>query len=171
MTMKPSALVPAAGAAALLAACAGVPSPLLQPTGETLVTTLSARGVQIYACRGEAGAAPAWTFVAPEAELFDTQGRVAGSHGAGPFWQANDGSRITGSVKARTGAPRAGAIPWLLLATRPGNVTTGVFSDVSSVQRLNTEGGVAPAAPCTAAELGRVVRVPYSADYSFYSSR
>ena len=122
--------------------------------------TLAARGVQIYECR-----AGAWAFVAPEAELFDADGRSAGTHGAGPFWQARDGSRIVGAVKRRAEAPQSGAIPWLLLVAH-GRGGSGLFGEVSSIQRVNTRGGNAPAGTC--ASPGHVLRVPYTADYRFF---
>lgn len=47
----------------------------------------------------------------------------------------------------------------------------GAFSRVTSVQRVNTVGGVAPApAACTQATLGRSARVAYSADYVLFAS-
>ncbi len=160
-------------AAALAVACATPPAPIpanLQPAGETAAFTLFARGVQIYECRaGTAGAAPAWAFVAPEAELFERGGGgpVVGTHGEGPFWRAADGSQIVGRVAARADAPAAGAIPWLLLSTLP-STNPGRMAPVSSVQRINTVGGVAPAGGCSAAEVGKRARVPYTSDYVFF---
>ena len=163
-----------AGAAPLLlAACAqipaAVPAPLVPP-GEVPLTHVAARGVQVYECRNAPTAAPAWTFVAPEADLIDARGMVIGRHGAGPYWQMLDGSRIVGSVKARADAPRAGAIPWLLLGTR-NDGRPGRWSQVTSVQRLNTAGGVAPASGCDDASIGRTARVPYTAEYVLFVPR
>jgi hypothetical protein len=42
---------------------------------------------------------------------------------------------------------------------------------VSSVQRINTKGGKAPASGCDAARAGQEVRVPYSADYRFFAPK
>jgi hypothetical protein len=135
-----------------------------------LVATLAARGVQVYECR--AGQGPgvhaAWAFVAPEAELLDAEGRVVGHHGAGPSWQAGDGSRVDGLVQARAEVP--GAIPWLLLTATAGGAP-GRFSGVSHVQRVDTHGGLPPVAPCTKASLGRTERVPYTAVYHFLTRR
>jgi len=161
----------------LLAACSvpqvetTVPSALV-PAGEQRVDRVAATGVQIYQCRATPGsaAAPGWVFVAPEAELFDTQGRVAGKHYAGPHWEALDGSKIVGTVKAREDAPQAGAIPWLLLSTRSVG-DAGRFAKVTSVQRVNTSGGVAPAQGCDSNRIGATERVPYTADYVMYSVR
>ena len=131
--------------------------------GETVALIAPAKGVQIYECRnGE------WAFVAPAADLFDTNGKKIGRHYAGPQWEAEDGSRIVGKVKAHADAPAEGAIAWLLLdAQSVGG--KGVFSAVSSVRRVHTVGGVAPRAHCSAAEAGQLVRVPYTADYYFFT--
>ena len=83
----------------LLAACAGepplaVPDKLKPDAGESLAMIVAAKGVQIYECRAgkDAVAGYEWVFVAPEAALFDARGNPIGRHGAGPQWQANDGS-------------------------------------------------------------------------------
>ncbi|HEU0200224.1 MAG TPA: DUF3455 domain-containing protein [Burkholderiaceae bacterium] len=167
----------AAGAAALLAACAAparveVPATLAPAANEVHALTVAARGVQIYECRAKAGTTTeaAWVFVAPEAELFDARGRAVGRHGAGPHWQASDGSRVEGTLKARAAAPAADAVPWLLLSTRDTG-SKGAFSGVTSIQRVNTVGGTAPANACSVATAGATARVPYTADYYFFSAR
>jgi hypothetical protein len=62
-------------------------------------------------------------------------------------------------------APKPGAIPELLLKST-ANRGTGLFGSVDFIQRLNTEGGVAPAGSCAD---GTQTAVPYSADYRFYA--
>jgi len=134
------------------------------------VERVSARGVQVYECRNAgSGAAPGWVFVAPEAVLYDARGDEVGKHDAGPHWAAADGSRIVGQVQARTEAPVGGAIPWLLLQARSVG-TEGRFADVTSVQRVNTLGGSAPARGCDTASVGATARVPYTADYVLFAS-
>jgi hypothetical protein len=165
-TTLPHAL--SASCLALLAACASSPPepPVpanLVPAGEKPLLRVGARGVQIYECR-----AAEWVFVAPEAELQTADGQSAGKHYAGPRWEATDGSKIIGSVKARADAPRVGAIPWLLLTTKSDG-GDGRFAKVTSVQRINTVGGVAPTKPCTPALLGTSERVPYTADYVLFT--
>lgn len=151
---------------------ADMPDALKPSADEVLVMVIAARGVQIYECRPKKDAATKheWAFVAPEADLFDERGRPVGRHGAGPYWEANDGSRIVGTVKARADAPVAGAIPWLLLDTRRTG-TEGLFSRVTGIQRVNTSGGVAPAAGCTRQTAGAVARVYYTADYNLLAGR
>jgi hypothetical protein len=164
-----------AGAALLTAACASsplvVPEVLRPATTEMLGTTVGARGVQIYECRARKdGGGYEWAFVAPDADLLDAQGRAIGRHGAGPYWQSADGSRVVGTVKARADAPESSAIPWLLLSTKSSG-PAGAFSNVSSIQRVNTVGGVAPATPCTAQFAGTPARVPYTAEYRLFTAR
>jgi hypothetical protein len=170
-TLLATALAVAATAAVV--ASAAPPSPdipaALEPAArEALADTLSAKGVQIYECRAESTSGPAWKFIAPEADLFDTDGEQIGLHGAGPFWQAVDGSRIVGQVKARTEAPTRGALPWLLLITQSTGAA-GRFSTVTSIQRIDTVGGLAPAEPCTAELIGVRTRTPYTAIYRLFS--
>ncbi|HVO90609.1 MAG TPA: DUF3455 domain-containing protein [Casimicrobiaceae bacterium] len=139
---------------------------------ESVAMKLAAKGVQIYECRASVDGAGthAWVLVGPEAELFDADGLRVGRHYAGPQWEAADGSRIAGTVRARADAPRSDAIPWLLLAaTSVGG--EGVFSKVTSVQRVNTVGGVAPQTGCSAASVGTLARVPYTATYNFLAMR
>lgn len=106
---------------------------------------------------------------APEADLFDAQGKRIGRHYGGPTWEEIDGSKVIGEVKGREPSPDANAIPWLLLVARKheGN---GVFSRISSIQRLETVGGKAPAGERDRSKLGTELRVPYTAVYYFYTS-
>ena len=46
----------------------------------------------------------------------------------------------------------------------------GAMQGVAYIQRLNTKGGVAPSAACTAANKGQRQQVVYEADYVFYGS-
>lgn len=162
------------GAAVLSAACAttelAMPDTLRPAATEVLSTTVGARGVQIYECRARQDGGYEWAFVAPDADLLDAQGRAIGHHGAGPYWQSVDGSRVVGTVKARADAPSPGAIPWLLLSTKSSG-PAGAFSNVTSIQRVNTVGGVAPATPCTVQFAGTPARVPYTADYRLFTAR
>ena len=121
-----------------------VPDKLKPPENESLAMIVPAKGVQIYECRAKKDQAGSydWAFVAPEADLFDTSGRKIGRHYAGPHWESTDGSKIAGTVKASTDAPQADAIPWLLLVTKSVGAQ-GSFSKITSIQRVNTVGGVA----------------------------
>ena len=163
----------------LMAACASaqpptstvqVPDKLRPGTNESLAMIVSARGVQIYECRARTDQVGeyAWAFVAPEADLFDARGNRTGRHYAGPHWEANDGSKIVGTVKERVDV--ADAIPWLLLSAKSVG-SEGAFSKVTSIQRVNTAGGVAPKTGCSQATAGAPARINYTADYYFFTAR
>jgi hypothetical protein len=152
------------------ACSAATPPKLAAPAGNDLAFELLANGVQIYSCVSPGGASggPAWALQAPEATLTDQLGRRAGTHRAGPTWEALDGSSVVGAkVEAATSDPAA--VPWLLLraASHEGR---GLMADITFVQRIQTSGGVAPSEGCSAATVGAVARVPYRAVYCFYRS-
>ena len=146
------------------------PPPQLQPPPtEQLLLQVHAKGDQIYTCKGDA-AQFAWTLKAPDAQLFDKDGKPFGKHFAGPSWEAPDGSRVTGKAVANAPSPDADSIPWLLVNI-VGHEGAGVLSRATAVQRLNTRGGKAPATGCDASHGGQEVRVAYSADYLFYARK
>ena len=159
------ALAGGTGASALAQTAA--PANLHFPAGERPLLTLKAKGVQIYECKANAQdpAKREWTFVAPEAQLVDARGKPFGKHFAGPTWLANDGSKVVGEVRARADASDAKAIPLLLLAAK-STEGSGTFAKVKSIQRLDTIGGKPPAR-CSKSELGKTLRVRYSATYVF----
>ncbi|HTT10972.1 MAG TPA: DUF3455 domain-containing protein [Burkholderiaceae bacterium] len=164
-------------AAAVLAACAStpkltapdVPPALRTPAGQTVFLEALATGVQIYECapKKEQADQYEWAFRAPEATLVDRGSKRLGRHYGGPTWESIDGSKVVGEVKGRDPGPDPAAIPWLLLAAKStsGN---GVFTPTASIQRVRTTGGIAPAQPCGAENVGRMARVPYTASYYFY---
>ena len=88
--------------------------------------------------------------------------------GLGPLetLESIDGSRITGTQLAVAPAG-SGNIPLQLVKADPA-MGMGAMQGVSHVQRVNTRGGVAPAAPCGAANLGAKQVVQYTADYVFW---
>ena len=164
----------------LAAGCAGtdsdttvtVPDKLKPGANESLVMIVPAKGVQIYECRARKDPAGGyeWAFVAPEADLFDQRGNRIGRHYAGPHWESSDGSKIVAAVKERSDAPSADAIPWLLLTSKPAG-GQGSFSKVTSIQRVNTVGGIAPKTPCSQSTVGTPARIAYTADYYFFAPR
>ncbi|MET0341211.1 MAG: DUF3455 domain-containing protein [Polyangiales bacterium] len=142
-----------------------VPDALAAPAGHVLAFTLGARGDQVYAC-GASGDGFAWTFVEPEATLFEGDGCRAGEHYAGPTWEARDGSTVV-AAKAAEARVDARAIPWLLLKTT-SNGGDGRMAKVTYVQRIATEGGLAPSSACDAKHVGARRGVPYRATYTFF---
>ena len=68
--------------------------------------------------------------------------------------------------------PNTGAISCLLLqsiGSLKGPTGGKVMTNTTYIQRLNTSGGIAPAAGCSvASEVGKQTLVPYTADYYFF---
>jgi len=146
-----------------------VPPQLQPPAGEQLLVQVHAKGDQVYVCK-EGATEFAWSLKAPDAQLFDKDGNPFGKHFAGPSWEAKDGSRVTGKAAANVPSPDADSIPWLLvnIVSHEGS---GVLSRATSIQRINTKGGKAPASGCDSVHAGQEVRAAYSADYLFYAPK
>ncbi|HEX4557514.1 MAG TPA: DUF3455 domain-containing protein [Xanthobacteraceae bacterium] len=138
----------------------------LKPAGMSVYLEVPATGVQIYTCGKNDAGSWTWTFKAPEAALFDTAKKQIGKHYAGPSWEALSGGKVVGAVKASAPAPKAGAIPWLLLDIKSSE-GSGVFNQAKGILRVSTEGGVAPGQGCDEANAGKEARVPYTATYLF----
>jgi hypothetical protein len=101
----------------------------------------AAEGAQIYECKADAGGKLAWQFREPIASLI-MDGKTVGRHFAGPGWELADGSFVRGKVAGRAPEATAKDIPLLKLevASQRG---AGQFTGASTIQRINTKGGVA----------------------------
>ena len=157
------AAIAAVFASAALVASAQVPDAIKAPAGKVAMT-LKGTGVLNYECKTADGKT-AWGFV-PDAKLTDKAGKEVGKYYGGPTWELNDGSKITGKQLA-TAPAAAGAIPLQLVETTPAT-GKGALEGVVYIQRVNTNGGVAPADVCDASKVGTKKPVGYSADYVFY---
>jgi hypothetical protein len=140
-----------------------IPAALTPAADQVLAFHLNAIGVQKYTCT-----AGAWVFVAPDAQLYnDHSAHSVGHHYAGPTWEYQDGSTVVAAKVAAASVDPA-SIPWLLLTAKSHNAIDGRMTDVSSIQRLETHGGNAPAGGCAD---GATLDVPYTATYFFYRTR
>ena len=130
--------------------------------GETVIAIIHAQGAQIYECKADPAGKLAWQFREPIATLM-IDGKTVGRHYAGPSWELTDGSAVTGKVAGRADGATARDIPLLKLevVSRRGS---GRLTGVTTIQRLNTEGGVATG-DCPHA--GAYLSVPYASDYVF----
>jgi hypothetical protein len=145
------------------------PGAIAVPEGNRVAFFFDAVGVQIYACR-QLPTGFAWAFQAPEANLLNRGGQLAGTHFVGPTWEANDGSRVVGArLAGATVDPTA--IPLLLLKA-VSNEGDGRMAKITFIQRLDTAGGLAPpAADCNAGTVNAIARVDYAATYFFYEAQ
>jgi hypothetical protein len=163
-----------------------VPANLQVPAGNKPFLKAAAVGTQNFICLPSG-----WTFLGPQATLFITlpwiNGEIrqqiathflsanpseAGTHRA--VWQSSvDTSAAWAKAIANSSDPAyvaPGAIPWLLLevvGTQRGPTGGSMLSQTTYIQRVNTSGGMMPAAACTT---GNTAFVPYTADYVFYKS-
>jgi Protein of unknown function (DUF3455) len=147
-------------------ASAQVPAQIAAPDA-TMVGTIHAEGAQLYECKRDSGSTSSaqsgtlsWKFREPIATLI-VDGKTIGRHYAGPNWDHIDGSGVKAKLAASVPGATPNDIPLLKLdvTDRRGN---GILSDVTTIQRINTKGGVAQGS-CESEGAYRIV--PYSADY------
>jgi hypothetical protein len=163
--------------AVALPAGAAIPEPsgiapgLRASADEEPVFMLSAEGAHVYQCGQAAGDANAyaWRFTAPDATLYEGT-RSIGSHHVPNLWEStSDRSSVSGVLRS-TQSAGGDNLPWALYRAQP-LASSGMFAGVTSIQRVNTAGGVAPVVGCTAANAGAETRIPFTAEYYFYKPR
>ena len=143
-----------------------IPDILKVPPGNVLLMRAYGKGVQIYTC-------PDTTHATPHAILLESdrdEGDLVAIHFAGPSWQATkDGSIVVGDAAnaKHVVAPDTDGVDWLLLPAK-SNAGNGLFSKVTYIQRLFTDGGQPPKSGCDQAHNQAEVLVEYSAQYFFY---
>lgn len=172
------------GAAAALTACGSMSSPAAPafnqsslptavqvPAGQRIAMETVGAGDITYECRAKKDMPSAfeWVFVGPDAKLMDRSGKVVGRYYGPPAtWESNDGSKVTATQLAVAPAS-AGNIPLQLVKANPA-MGMGAMQGVTYIQRVATQGGVAPAAACTAANAGQKQVVKYQADYIIWKA-
>ena len=163
-----------------------VPGDIAAPVNTRVFLVGHGVGTQNYICL-PSGTSVAYTLFTPQATLFSDSGQQLITHFFSPnpdegnsvvrvTWEdSGDTSTIWAQLTQPSSDPRfvaKGAVPWLLLHVvgREAGPTGGSkLLRTSDVQRLNTEGGVAPPTGCsTAKDIGNKAFVPYKADYFFY---
>ena len=170
------------GTAVMMVACSSVKPPpkmfdqtmlpdmIRVPSGHEVVLETTAVGVLNYECRANTPTAGSngWALVSPKADLLDRTGKTVAVYSGPPAtWAHIDGSSVVGTQL--TVAPVIGAtnLPMQLSRGTPGT-GMGVLQNVSYVQRIKTKGGLDVSKPCTSAEMGDKMTLPYQADYIFW---
>ncbi|SDT69210.1 Protein of unknown function [Mucilaginibacter mallensis] len=142
-----------------------------------LIMHAYAKGVQVYICTQDPKDTSryVWTFSEPRANLYAAVNyrKLIGKHylnpAKKPTWESTDGSTISGAKLQQADSPDSTAIPWLLLkGITPGG--TGKFIPVVFIQRINTQGGKAPAT-ADGQHKGQLLEQPYTAEYLFYTKK
>lgn len=161
----------------LLSACASTPRysqeslpPAVQvPAGHSVAMQTVGKGIITYECKPKKDTAGQfeWSFVGPEAALSERSGKPVGRYFGPPAtWENQDGSKVTGAQVAVAPAS-AGNIPYQLVKANPAS-GDGAMRGISYIQRVATNGGVAPKSPCAATNGGAKETVNYQADYIFW---
>ena len=161
--LKNTALASLLLSALLVSAHAETPLPdAIAAPGEAVVLAVHAEGAQVYDCKAGAEGKLAWAFREPIATLM-ADGKTIGRHYAGPNWESVDGSAVVGKAIGNAPGAAPSDIPWLKLdvVSKRGS---GILTPVTTVQRINTQGGKLDGA-CDKA--GATRSAPYSADYVF----
>jgi hypothetical protein len=130
--------------------------------GTATVLALHAEGAQVYECKAGSDGKLAWSFREPIATLL-LDGKTVGRHYAGPNWEYSDGSAVTGKAAGNAPGTTPNDIAWLKLDVT-AHRGSGALTDITTVQRIHTEGGNLKGACDTA---GTFKSMPYSADYVF----
>jgi len=136
-------------------------------------------GTQNYKCTATTDPATGkttFTWVTTPAAKLDAGGGKVITHSGGPTWTFEaDGSAVTksGVVLSAPSPDPVNDIPWLLVPVKaagtndPGDLLTGT----TFIQRVNTDGGIAPPADqcnAAAATAGTIKPIDYTADYYFW---
>ena len=162
-----------------------VPSNLQVQAGNEPFLLTHAVGTQAYICL-PSGSKVDWTFVGPQATLFDDQAEQVLTHFLSPnpletgtpraTWQHSRDTSAVWALRLQASTDpdfvAEGAIPWLLLqvvGAQDGPTGGTRLSGTTFIQRVNTTGGSAPSTGCKVSkDLHKTVFVPYTSDYVFY---
>jgi hypothetical protein len=159
-------------AAAALAEPAGIAPGLRAAANEQAAFVLSGSGVYVYQCKQNPADANryGWYFVAPDATLYE--GSREAARFATPTLFESLSDRTSVATLARATQPAgSGNLPWAMMRAQPLGASAGMFNGITSVQRVNTRGGLPPAGGCDADNIGEEARVAFNADYYFYRQR
>jgi len=148
-----------------------LPAAVRVPAGHQVALETVGVGQITYACRAKKDMVGQfeWVFAGPDAKLLNRMGQQVGRYYGPPAtWESLDGSKLTATQLAV--APGGmGNIPLQLVKANPA-MGMGAMQGVSHIQRVKTQGGVAPAMACDATNMGSQQTVNYQADYIFWKA-
>lgn len=177
-------LVMVAGTASMMAACSTVKTPPKQysqdlltesirvPAGNEVVLETTAVGVLNYECKADTPSVGMmnWVLTSPKADLLDRTGKTVIAYSGPPAtWAHTDGSSVVGTQLAVAPVVGAGNLALQLSKGAPG-IGAGTLQNITYIQRINTKGGLNFTRPCTTADLGTKMTLPYQADYIFWKA-
>ena len=149
---------------------AGLAPQMRAPANEVPAFSLSGNGVMIYQCKATFNNPNvyAWYYIAPDATLYDGGHEVARMAQPNLLEALSDQSSLSGVLRASQ--PVSGSLAWTLTQAVAMS-DSGIFAGVTSMQRVNTRGGLPPSGGCNVDNVGEEARVAFNADYYFYKHR
>ena len=149
---------------------ASLPAAVQVPAGHKVAMETVGVGQITYECRAKKDAAGhEWVFVGPDAKLMGRGGQQVGTYYGPPAtWASLDGSKVTATQLA-VAPGGTGNIPLQLVKANPA-MGMGALQGVSYIQRVATQGGIAPAMLCDGSKMGSKEIVKYQADYIFWKA-
>jgi Protein of unknown function (DUF3455) len=148
-----------------------LPAAVQVPAGHRMVLETVAKGEITYTCSAKTGAAGQfeWVFTGPKAAMTLRNKQKIGTYFGPPAtWLHNDGSVVTG-MQVAVAPNNPSSIPLQLVKASP-KAQAGVFAETTYIQRVNTEGGIAPKLPCGMGNVSEKQTVEYSSDYIFWKA-
>ena len=159
-----------------------LPANLRASDDEVLQEAMTTHGDETYICRrvpSDANATEAsapstqllWTQSGSEATLIDTAGTSVGTVAPNHYFLSYYGSYVIVNPAGESQVS-ANALTWARFTTRyiaTPRPREGRFADVSSIQRIDTTGGLPPQPDCDLE--GAHLLVPYSATYMIYRTK
>jgi hypothetical protein len=155
-----------------------LPAALQVGQGEALAQVLTTRGDETYRCERIKVGAPGdvagpntqltWVQAGSEATLVDADRQSIGTVTPGDYFVAYDGSYVKTVLNGQAQVA-ANTLTWTRYKARYNAGTRsgeGRFANVTSIQRIDTTGGLPPVYDCTLE--GSRLLVPYSATYMLY---
>jgi hypothetical protein len=145
-----------------------IPSRISLRANKKLLFKTMAIGVKIYRyCQGEKSQRPSWTLVTQEATVLDAKGKKIGRHFDGATWKFDDGAIVVGKMPPKSDEKGIGKPYWLIF-----DVTEAIgarVKDVRYVKSIETTSGLPPVEGYKDDKIGDEQRVPYRAEYWFYT--
>lgn len=141
----------------------------LTPKTGTAFLTLHGEGIQIFRCAADSRGTY-WKFEQPQAKLKNKSGEVVAEL-SGPMsaFDHKDGSRIISSqIIAWVDPANPQKDNKYALMRAVSDQGTKTFEGVKYIQRLDPKGGMPSKEGCTSADVGKLQKVPFSAEYVFW---
>ena len=139
--------------------------PLAPPEGAIETMRLHASGVQQFQCAIDSKGRY-WRFISPKAKLYDNNGQLVAEQGADFSFSAPDGSHLTAKIRKSSPGKTENDLKGLLFRTH-SHGKSGILTGITWIKRDNATGGI-PLTTCSPSQVGMILKVHFTATYTFY---